>query len=156
MKNIRMMIYTTLVVFGMPASMAYADAVGFCDCSAVDTGDKVVICHVPKGNPDNAHTISVAESAVKAHVKQHGDTMGACPAYVDNDNEASDDKDNVSNDNAANMSNEDGDDKDNVSNMSNENEADAGAPCVCSDGSVGEWMHGEVKGPQSTREVHGK
>lgn len=38
---------------------------------------KVTICHIPPGNPDNAHTISVGESAVDAHVA-HGDTLGAC------------------------------------------------------------------------------
>ena len=40
--------------------------------------NKVLICHVPPGNPDNAHEISVAESAVPAHLG-HGDTLGACP-----------------------------------------------------------------------------
>lgn len=38
---------------------------------------KVVICHVPPGNPDNAHTIEVAESAVAAHL-DHGDSLGSC------------------------------------------------------------------------------
>ena len=40
-------------------------------------GDKVVICHVPPGNPDNAHTISVSPSALEAHLA-YGDTVGAC------------------------------------------------------------------------------
>ena len=35
-------------------------------------------------------------------------------------------------------------------------EAINGSPCTCADGSVGVWVHGEVKGPQSTREVHGQ
>ncbi len=38
---------------------------------------KVTICHVPPGNPANAHTISVGESAVSAHLA-HGDYTGAC------------------------------------------------------------------------------
>lgn len=38
---------------------------------------KVVICHVPPGNPDNAHTIEVSENAVDAHLA-HGDYLGAC------------------------------------------------------------------------------
>ena len=46
--------------------------------SAKQYGQKVLICHIPPGNPDNAHTISVAQSAVPAHVA-HGDTLGACP-----------------------------------------------------------------------------
>ena len=40
--------------------------------------DQVVICHVPPGNPDNEHTITVGEPAVDAHVANHGDTMGSC------------------------------------------------------------------------------
>lgn len=39
--------------------------------------DKVVICHVPPGNPENAHTIEIAPSAVPAHLK-HGDYLGPC------------------------------------------------------------------------------
>lgn len=43
---------------------------------------KVNVCHVPPGNPGNAHTISVAENAVAAHLA-HGDTLGACECQVD-------------------------------------------------------------------------
>lgn len=38
---------------------------------------KVTICHVPPGNPKNEHTISVAQSAVDAHLA-HGDYLGVC------------------------------------------------------------------------------
>lgn len=37
---------------------------------------KVVICH-KEGN-GTSHTIEVAQSAVAAHVNNHGDTVGAC------------------------------------------------------------------------------
>jgi hypothetical protein len=40
--------------------------------------EKVTICHIPPGNPENAHTITVGEPAVAAHVEEHGDTIGAC------------------------------------------------------------------------------
>jgi hypothetical protein len=40
--------------------------------------DKVTICHIPAGDPDNAHTITVGAPAVDAHMQQ-GDKMGACP-----------------------------------------------------------------------------
>lgn len=40
-------------------------------------GKKVQICHVPPGNPDNAHTLEVSENAVDAHLA-HGDSLGAC------------------------------------------------------------------------------
>ena len=36
------------------------------------------LCHIPPGNPDNAHTIVVSQWAVAAHLG-HGDTMGECP-----------------------------------------------------------------------------
>lgn len=38
---------------------------------------KVQICHVPPGNPDNFHTITVSDNAVQAHLG-HGDLLGAC------------------------------------------------------------------------------
>ena len=39
---------------------------------------KVTICHIPPGNPSQAQTIEVDESAVAAHLA-HGDILGACP-----------------------------------------------------------------------------
>jgi hypothetical protein len=39
---------------------------------------KVDVCHIPPGNPGNAHTINISESAVAAHLA-HGDTLGPCP-----------------------------------------------------------------------------
>jgi hypothetical protein len=54
-------------------------------------GAKVTLCHIPPGNPDNAHTITVGASAVPAHLA-HGDTLGPCPdgqaAAEDNGNKA--------------------------------------------------------------------
>ena len=38
---------------------------------------KVEICHIPPGNPANAHTIKVSGNAIKAHLK-HGDYVGPC------------------------------------------------------------------------------
>lgn len=38
---------------------------------------KVTICHIPPGNPANAHTITVGAPAVAAHLA-HGDTIGDC------------------------------------------------------------------------------
>jgi hypothetical protein len=40
-------------------------------------GEGVTICHIPPGNPANAHTLTVGEPAVKAHLR-HGDTLGSC------------------------------------------------------------------------------
>ena len=39
---------------------------------------KVLVCHIPQGNMENAHEIWIAESAVPAHL-DHGDLLGACP-----------------------------------------------------------------------------
>jgi hypothetical protein len=40
--------------------------------------DKVTICHIPPGNPENRHTIVVGASAVPAHLELHGDSIGEC------------------------------------------------------------------------------
>ncbi len=43
-----------------------------------DDGDEqVTICHMPPGNPGNAHSIIVDEDSVQAHLR-HGDRVGAC------------------------------------------------------------------------------
>ncbi len=39
---------------------------------------KALICHIPPGNPANAHTICVGKPAVRAHVSHHNDVLGAC------------------------------------------------------------------------------
>lgn len=39
---------------------------------------KVLVCHIPPGNPDNAHTICVGAPAVDAHVERHDDPIGPC------------------------------------------------------------------------------
>lgn len=42
-----------------------------------DSRKKVIVCHIPPGNPGKAHTIRISRSALKAHLA-HGDTLGAC------------------------------------------------------------------------------
>jgi len=43
---------------------------------------KVPICHVPPGNPGNAHTICIGKPAVYAHLKNHPhDKYGECYKY---------------------------------------------------------------------------
>lgn len=39
---------------------------------------KVLVCHIPPGNPDNAHTICVSNHAVAPHQAHHDDPIGAC------------------------------------------------------------------------------
>ncbi len=42
-----------------------------------DDDGRITICHIPPGNPDNAHTIRVGISALRAHLA-HGDHVGPC------------------------------------------------------------------------------
>ncbi|MBU0486390.1 MAG: hypothetical protein KKD31_00390, partial [Bacteroidetes bacterium] len=39
--------------------------------------DKLLICHIPPGNPENPHTICIKKNALEAH-KAHGDYCGPC------------------------------------------------------------------------------
>lgn len=42
---------------------------------------KVVLCHVPPGNPSNPQTLCIAPSAIPAHLGNHpGDCLGPCPS----------------------------------------------------------------------------
>lgn len=42
-----------------------------------DDNEKVELCHIPPGNPENAHTIEVSQNAVPFHLA-HGDFLGEC------------------------------------------------------------------------------
>lgn len=44
--------------------------------------NKVQVCHIPPGNPENVHTITVSENALPAHLA-HGDLAGTCNANAD-------------------------------------------------------------------------
>ena len=49
----------------------------FTTALVVDSSSTTEICHVPKGNPGNAHEIVVSTSSLTAHFK-HGDNIGVC------------------------------------------------------------------------------
>jgi hypothetical protein len=49
-------------------------------CDPTDT-KKTTICHIPPGNPANAHTLCVGNPAVPAHMA-HGDYLGQCKCDV--------------------------------------------------------------------------
>jgi len=55
-----------------------------------DDGDddhgKVTICHIPPGNPEDAHTIQVSPSAVGGHLA-HGDHLGPCDGTEGDDDD---------------------------------------------------------------------
>lgn len=42
---------------------------------------KIIVCHIPPGNPDNTHAIEISINALQAHL-DHGDSIGDCS--VDN------------------------------------------------------------------------
>lgn len=44
---------------------------------SADKAHKVYVCHIPPGNPANAHTIHVGSPALEAHLA-HGDSLGVC------------------------------------------------------------------------------
>ena len=66
MKHLHRVLLTILVLASLGAFSGTVSAVS-----------KVTICHVPPGNPDNAHNITVSKSAVNAHMA-HGDSVGSC------------------------------------------------------------------------------
>ncbi|HYR23448.1 MAG TPA: hypothetical protein VEP30_11070 [Chthoniobacterales bacterium] len=50
------------------------------DFNGTNDPNKCTICHVPPGNPPNAHTLTIGCSAVQAHLRNHpGDCLGPCP-----------------------------------------------------------------------------
>lgn len=84
------------IVVGAPAvdaHLAHGDFEGECDGDDGATDDdldddgeeddaddvKVLVCHIPPGNPDSEHTIEISEDALEAHLA-HGDTEGECEA----------------------------------------------------------------------------
>ena len=59
------------------ALLAFVAVIARPDAAPAQTADKVTVCHIPPGNPANAHTISVDAAAVPAHLG-HGDTLTPC------------------------------------------------------------------------------
>lgn len=45
-----------------------------------DHPNKVLICHIPPGNPDNIQNISISINALHTHVTHHDDYAGVCTA----------------------------------------------------------------------------
>jgi outer membrane protein assembly factor BamB len=60
----------------------YASGMGWdaiLETDGSESAKKVQICHIPPGNPANAHTIEIAAAGVPAHLA-HGDSEGECEA----------------------------------------------------------------------------
>jgi hypothetical protein len=73
----------TVALRGHPGDSCGRDGHGTWECDGHDDVDcverssHVRICHVPPGNPGNAHNITVGASAIDAHLR-HGDYLGEC------------------------------------------------------------------------------
>ena len=76
----------SLIIIFVSFGMAYAG------------NKKVTICHYPPGNKNNAHTITVSENALPAHLA-HGDSLGECPTGCQADESICDDGDLCTSDN---------------------------------------------------------
>jgi len=50
----------------------------FRDGTVVTSSSTTTICHIPPGNPGNAHTITIGNPAARAHFANHNDTGGPC------------------------------------------------------------------------------
>lgn len=71
-----MMHTKTIIGFVLVAAVA-ATAVAFAG------GEKVTICHIPQGNPENAQTITIGAKAAAKHFEEHeGDYKGECGKKV--------------------------------------------------------------------------
>lgn len=56
----------------------------FSEATKKDPDHKITICHVPPGNPSNAHEITIDKSAWSAHQNNHeGDYIGKCKSNRD-------------------------------------------------------------------------
>ena len=70
-------LYTVTVTDANGCSATDEVFVNVVDVRCGKKNDKVIVCHIPPGNPGNAHTICVSYNAVAAHLA-HGDYLGNC------------------------------------------------------------------------------
>jgi len=67
---------------GCPSDTAACTTVNNVNFQCGQNGQKVILCHVPPGNPGNPQTICIAPSAVPPHLANHpGDCIGPCSLY---------------------------------------------------------------------------
>jgi hypothetical protein len=68
-----------LKIIALSVVFACVLSLGMMSPGWVFAGAKVDVCHLPPGNPENFHTITINENALDAHLA-HGDLEGACNA----------------------------------------------------------------------------
>jgi len=88
--------------------------------------EKITICHIPPGNPNNPQTIEIPASAWPAH-QAHGDVIGACPE--NNNGNSNGSNGNGSNDN--NNSNSNGNNNNNSSNANGNSNQEEEKITIC-------------------------
>jgi len=74
----------TISINALETHLNHGDNIGECEPAQTPEGTppeeqaaRVDVCHIPPGNPENAHTITISENALDAHLA-HGDNTGAC------------------------------------------------------------------------------
>jgi hypothetical protein len=73
---------TAYDAIGCPSDSPACVVVGTADIRCGQNLQKVILCHVPPGNPGNPQTLCIAWSAVPAHLGNHpGDCLGPCSLY---------------------------------------------------------------------------
>jgi hypothetical protein len=64
---------------GCPSDVPACSNISTASVQCGNNGQKVLLCHVPPGNPNNPQTLCIAPSAVPAHLANHpGDCLGSC------------------------------------------------------------------------------
>jgi hypothetical protein len=67
---------------GCQSTAPSCTSVSSADVTCGNHNQKVVLCHLPPGNPSNHQTLCIAPSAVPAHLANHpGDCVGSCDLY---------------------------------------------------------------------------
>jgi uncharacterized repeat protein (TIGR01451 family) len=69
----------TLTVSRYGCDATVSETIEVDDISCGNNGNKILICHIPGGNPANAQTLCINPNAVTAHLA-HGDICGPCVA----------------------------------------------------------------------------
>lgn len=70
MKNLKLLLVITVIGIQV-AAFAFTP----------DNSEKITVCHIPPGNPENMHEIDVSVNALDAHL-EHGDKVGQCQTIV--------------------------------------------------------------------------
>ncbi|MBL7691868.1 MAG: HYR domain-containing protein [Flavipsychrobacter sp.] len=72
-------VYTVTVTNSNGCSTTATVSMCVIDARDASNSNKVILCHVPPGNPSNPQTLSIASSAVPSHLTNHaGDRLGSC------------------------------------------------------------------------------